>query len=103
MTRPLGAILPRRSQEETVAQLGNLVRDSITGYEGVVVGKTLWLYGCDRCAVQTREFKDGKVPDAEWFDDQRLVILADTAPVVSPDSTATTGGPQNDPRPARGQ
>ncbi len=68
-------------------QLGDKVRDSITGYSGIVVAITEWLYGCRRIGVQAQELKDGKPVEECWFDEQRLTETP----------KATTGGPRNDP------
>ena len=54
-------------------KLGDKVKDPITGYEGTATGKTTWLYGCARIAVQAPTDKDGKVPSLEWFDELQLV------------------------------
>lgn len=69
-------------------QLGDQVKDHITGYEGMVYGITEWLYGCRRIAVQSSNLKDGKPQEFEWFDEQRLTLTP----------AATSGGPQSDPR-----
>ena len=53
-------------------KLGQRVRDTITGYEGVVVARTAYLNGCVRVGVQVTELKDGKPMDAEWFDEQQV-------------------------------
>ena len=80
-------------------KLGSRVRDSITGFEGMAVGRTEWLYGCTRIGVECTELKDGKPVEMQWFDEQRLVVIKQEKPYVSPDSSAKTGGPQSDPRP----
>lgn len=48
--------------------LGDLARDSITGFEGVVIGITDWLYNCERVVIQPQKLKDGKVIGDESFD-----------------------------------
>jgi hypothetical protein len=78
-------------------ELGNKVKDNITGFVGIAVGRTTWLFGCNRIAVEPQELKDGKPIEAQWFDEQRIELVVDTKPEVSPDNTAITGGPQNDP------
>jgi hypothetical protein len=78
-------------------RLGNIVKDSITGFTGMAVGRTEWLYGCTRIAVESTELKDGKPVGAEWFDEQRIEVVVASVPKVSADSAATTGGPQRDP------
>jgi hypothetical protein len=83
-------------------KLGNKVRDTITGFTGIAVGRTEWLYGCTRIGVEPTELKDGKLVVAQWLDEQRLVVVEPTAPVVSPDSSARTGGPMRDPAQPKG-
>jgi hypothetical protein len=68
-------------------KLGEIVVDSISGFTGVATAKTEWLYGCVRICVTPKELKDGKPVDEQWFDEQRLTT----------DSSATVGGPRNDP------
>ena len=75
-------------------QLGQKVKDSITGYQGIVVGITTWLDGCVRIGIQSVQLKDGKVLDPEWFDEKRIINLDDK----THKSTVKTGGPQNDPK-----
>lgn len=50
--------------------LGDNATDSMTGYFGIVVGITEWLYGCRRIAIQAIALKDGKPQEPEWFDEQ---------------------------------
>jgi len=79
-------------------ELGNKVRDNITGFEGIVVARTEWINGCIRFHVQPEKLtKDGKIIDDEWFDAQRLVVVSKAKPKVSKDSVAKAGGPQKDP------
>ena len=65
--------------------LGNTVTDTITGFTGVAVSRTVHLYGCVRIGVEASALKDGK-PLLEWFDEQR----------VDKDSTAVAGGPSRE-------
>lgn len=54
-------------------ELGARVKDRITGFSGVAVSVTHWLYGCTRYGVQSETLdKDGKPIEAEWFDEQSL-------------------------------
>lgn len=45
-------------------KLGARYRDPVTGVEGILVSRTRFLHGCDRCAIQPPKDKDGKVPEA---------------------------------------
>jgi hypothetical protein len=68
-------------------EFGDKVRDEITGYEGVYVARTDWLYGCRRLGIM-RADKDGK-PETEWFDEPQ-VSLVETK--KKPRLAATGGG-----------
>lgn len=72
-------------------QLGDTVKDPVTGYSGIAAGRTTWLNGCVRIGVQAK-MRDGKVPELEWFDETQLV-----GPKLK--KTQAAGGPQQDPTP----
>jgi hypothetical protein len=76
-------------------QLGQVYRDSITGFQGTATAVTIYLYGCRRVALE-RGDKDGK-SETEYVDEQRLVHVESEMAVASP---ATAGGPHDAP-PAR--
>lgn len=78
-------------------KLGSKVRDTISGYEGIATARTEYLYGCVRITIESQTLKDGKPVEAAWFDEQRVEVLEEGAPVVQPTSSAKAGGPQNDP------
>lgn len=65
-------------------KLGSKVKDMITGYAGIAVGRTEWLYGCNRIVVESDQLKDGKPLETQWFDEQRVEHVADTNIPVSP-------------------
>lgn len=70
-------------------ELGQKVKDRITGFEGVVTGRCNYISGCDQALVTPPVDKDGKHVDAHWFDIQRLEGL--DAPLVTLDNGATPG------------
>jgi hypothetical protein len=78
-------------------KLGSKVKDSITGFIGIAIGRTEFMYGCARILVEPQELKDGKPIETHWFDEQRIDVLVEQGPQVSEHSSATSGGPQNDP------
>lgn len=83
--------------KEFLFELGEMVKDTITGLEGVVIGKTKWISGCVRYGLQPKGLKDGIPLDEQWFDEQRLEqIEAAVAPAARKPGP---GGPQNDPSP----
>jgi len=70
-------------------KLGTKVRDKVTGLEGVVIGKTLWLNGCTRVGVQPPLDKDGKMVEPAWIDEPQLEYVGEHVPEGARD----TGGP----------
>ena len=56
-------------------ELGDCVKDLITGFEGIVVGTSRWLYGCKRIVVRSQSLHEGKPIETEWFDVKQLEIL----------------------------
>lgn len=54
-------------------KLGQKVRDTISGVEGVAVARTEWLYGCVRVTIQPEGSKDGKPYDYFNADEPQLV------------------------------
>ena len=57
-------------------EIGDKVRDIITGYEGIVLAKTSWLYNSDRIAIQRQGLVGDKIEEAIWIDvSPRIQIL----------------------------
>ena len=75
-------------------QLGDHVKDTVTGLKGVAVGRSEWLYGCRRITVQPKVDTDGKVPDSVTFDEPQLVLVRRAK---TPAKKRTTGGPGPEP------
>jgi len=74
-------------------ELGDRVKDKISGLKGIVVGISNYLYGCKRVSIQPEEAKDGK--PAEWYtvDEPQLEIVKKS--VVSGRDTPTHGPREN--------
>jgi hypothetical protein len=81
--------------DDRKVKLGDVARDTITGFEGVVVAITKWLHGCYRITIQPQKLHDGKPVDNCTFDEPQVEPVA---PQVH-ETTARTGGPT--PEPAR--
>lgn len=56
---------------------GSTVKSDITGFEGVNTANSIHMNGCNRCYVQPRIDKDGKIPDGWWIDEPELVLVPD--------------------------
>lgn len=79
-------------------ELGDKVKDVVTGFTGVAVARTTWLHGCDRIVLQPEMGKDGKVPENASFDAPQIVVVkksvAASTPVTAP--ARARGGPRDD-------
>lgn len=71
--------------------LGSILRDVITGFEGVVRGRSQYLTGCNTYGLQSREMKDGAPTDWRWFDEHQLEATDKAA--ISLERPRTKGGP----------
>lgn len=77
--------------------LGHTVTDRITGFKGVVVGVVNYISGCEQALVQPPVDKDGKIPESQWLDVQRLNASTGDKPIV----LQNTGSPGFDRAPPR--
>jgi len=76
---------PYRSNASVqIPALGDVAKCRITGYQGVVLARTLWLNNCPRLTVQAREVKDGKPVDACSFDEPDLEFVEKSGVDVIP-------------------
>lgn len=76
-----------------MVNLGDKVKDSISGFIGIATGRSEYLYGCVRICVTPAEMKDGKPIDPLWFDEDQLSLL-ESVSVPSPESAEVRkGGP----------
>jgi hypothetical protein len=56
--------------------LGQKVKDKISGFTGIATARIEYLNGCVQYCVSPKTDKDGKRPDAEWFDDAILEVVS---------------------------
>jgi hypothetical protein len=65
--------------------LGDVARDVVTKFNGVVTARAEYLTGCAQYCLQPQVEADGKLPeDGRWFDETRLEVLTAVPPVVLP-------------------
>ena len=78
-------------------KLGDIVQDRISGFKGIVIARTEWLYGCTGIGVKPTKSKklkdDGTPADIQWFDEPSLDSTAKDpgGPVVSGGPSAQKG------------
>jgi hypothetical protein len=58
-------------------KLGKKAKDKITGFEGIITSKHIYLFGCQQYAIQPPADKDGKSQSAGYFDEGRIEILGE--------------------------
>jgi hypothetical protein len=85
-------LLRKRLEMQQSIKLGNQVKDVVSGFKGIVVALIEYINGCDQCCVQPPVDKEGKIPDAQYFDYKRLKIIGKSIQLPMED----TGGPQRD-------
>ena len=76
-------------------KLGKKAKDKITGFEGIITGKIIFLTGCNQYCLVPKKLKDGTLPKSQWFDEGRVII---TGPGITPKKVKgkNPGGPQRD-------
>lgn len=69
--------------KDFVFELGQIVRDVITGFQGCARSRAQYLTGCNTYGVQPRELdKDNQPQKWLWIDEDELELVASEAPVV---------------------
>lgn len=59
--------------------LGDKVRDTITGMEGIATARCLYLNGCDHIGIQGPA-SEGKIPPIQWVDEPQVEVKKTRAP-----------------------
>lgn len=55
--------------------LGDVVRDKISGFSGVATCRLDYFNGCVRWQVTPRVLHEGKPVEAQYFDDEQLALV----------------------------
>ena len=71
-------------------QLGDKVKDPITGITGIAVARTNWLHGCNRITVQPEGCDKEKKPFESYTTDEPQLIIV--LPKKVKKGSAKTGG-----------
>jgi hypothetical protein len=79
-----------------MVQLGDEVKDTVTGFKGTAVAITEWLHGCRRVLIQPVVDKDGKHVDSYQVDEPQVQVLT---PKAVERGSNDTGGPAPKPTP----
>lgn len=73
-----------------MVNLGDKVKDSISGFRGIAIAKHEYLHGCTRISVAPKLGKDGKMGETLAFDEPQLIVIR---PKLAKEGSHKTGGP----------
>ena len=85
------------------ANLGDLARDRITGFEGIVFSRTAYLTGCDRVGLQPMSLDNDGMPkkpdtfdimEVEVVEKRKISFKPAKAQPTEPQSAKKPGGPR---------
>lgn len=62
-------------------KLGVTAKDTITGFEGVVLGRCEYVTGCNQVLIQPKLDSEQKFVESRWFDEDRIEVT-EQKPVV---------------------
>lgn len=72
-------------------ELGQEVKDMISGFKGIAVARHHYLQGCDRISVQPKADKDGKLDESTTFDEPQLIVIGKKK--ITTNGSRRNGGP----------
>jgi len=75
-----------------MVNLGDEVKDTISGFKGIAISRHSYLQGCDRISIQPTIDKDGKLPEQQSFDEPQLEVIKKAKPIIGRDKIK--GGPE---------
>lgn len=70
--------------------LGDKIKDKITAFEGIVIGRHQWINNCNTYSVKSQVLKDGIPQEACSFDEPQLELVEEKA---IKEMNRSTGGP----------
>lgn len=79
---------------KAVFSLGSHVRDTLTGFEGVVTGRQVSLFEPPRVSISPQQLQESKPATSYLFEEARVELVKKDKPRVSQEHSARSGGPQ---------
>lgn len=77
------------SHKESKFKNGDIVKDSTSKFQGMIIGTTLWLHGCFRYVVSSKGLNKDGIPAEASFDENQLELVKAKNHVANRE----TGGP----------
>jgi hypothetical protein len=79
--------------------VGDQVKDRITGFRGTITGRCEYLTGCRQYSIMPKAEKPNKAPEGVWCDEDRLELIKAVNPAPAP--VVNRGGPSFNAPPVR--
>ena len=80
-------------------ELGDLVKDIVTGFQGVATTRSEYINGCVQYYVRPQKLHEGKRIDGCWLDEGQLKVVERAAVTVTATSPARPKSPGGGVRP----
>ena len=61
-------------------------KDKVTGFKGIIAGRTEYLYGCEQILITPKCKEDGSFEQGRWFDAPRIDVIGNG---ISPEEVRT--------------
>lgn len=78
---------------------GDRVKDKITGFEGIVTARCVYITGCNQLLVQPQSAGGTEMPKANWIDEDRCEMV--TLQAVNPETVSANNPGFGEPAPIR--
>ncbi len=75
---------------------GEEVKCQITGYQGIIIGRTDWQTNCNTYGIKSQVLKDGMPQESHWLDEIRLNKVGEGINIEKAEEP--TGGPTDIPQ-----
>jgi hypothetical protein len=77
-------------------KFGNMAKDKVTGFEGIVTGQCIYMYGCNQFLLTPLVKEDNTKQEGYWVDEGRVIVIGEG---VEPNEVKAeeNGGPQSHP------
>lgn len=56
-------------------EMGQEAKDLVTGFKGIIIYRCQHITGCDYYGLQPKADKEGKIPESQQFDENRVEIV----------------------------
>lgn len=64
--------------------LGARVKDTLTGFHGIVISRVEYLTGCNQVFILPESEKPNELKDGHWFDIERVQLIHEKAVDIVP-------------------